>query len=148
MTTDKGKIPVQCGTMMVRDGLLLPDHMDAATDTYSAGWRSFTEAEGPGVDRKLRLLGWECFFIAGELKAVSFGLSQARMLKAAVRRLLATVRSLNLNCVEFTEVRRSSFIGIPYVTVAGHARHIQHTHHLESAGERKQQQAQTDWARS
>ena len=132
MTADKGKVRVRCGTMMVRDGLLLPDHMDAATDTYSAGWRSFTEAEGFGVDRKLRLLGWQCFFIAGELKAVSFGWSQARMLKAAVRRLLATVRSLNLNCVEFTEVRRRSFIGIPYVTVAGHARHIQQGHHLEA----------------
>ncbi|HEV2113835.1 MAG TPA: hypothetical protein VGR50_06765 [Terriglobales bacterium] len=126
MTTGKATIPVQCGTMMVRDGLLLPDHMGAATDTYSAGWRSFTEADGFGVDRKLRQLGWECFFIAGELSAISFGLSQNRMVNAAVHRLLAKVRALNLNCVEFTEVRRSSFIGIPYVAVACHARQIQH----------------------
>ena len=132
MTADKGKIRVQCGTMMVQQGLLLPEHMDMVTAKYSEGWQSVTDSDGCSVDRKLRQLGWECFFIAGELRAISFGFSQARVLKAAVRRLLATVRSLNLNCVEFTEVRRRSFIGIPYVTVAGHARHIQQGHHLEA----------------
>lgn len=148
MTAGKAKTPVQCGTMMVREGLLLPEHMEVGTDTYSAGWRSFAEADGSSVDRKLRQLGWGCFFIAGELRAVSFGLSQARMTDAAVHRLLAKVQSLNLNCVEFTEVGRSSFLGIPYVAVAGHARHIQHGDQLQSAGQRKQQQDCTDWARS
>ena len=148
ITTGKHKVPVQCGTMMVRDGLLLPDHMDAATEKYSAGWRSFTGADGFRVDHSLRQSGWECFFIAGELRAISFGLSRTRMLNAAVARLLAKVQVLNLNCLEFTEIIRSRFIGIPYVAVAGHARHIQHGGQVESANERKQQQERGDWARS
>jgi hypothetical protein len=147
MTGIQTMLPVSSGTIMVQEGLLLPEHMGAATVPYSAGWRT-ASADGFAFDHKLRLLGWACFFLAGELKTVSFGSSQAGMLKSAVRRLLSKVRLLDFNCVEFTGVVNSRFLGIPYVSVRGHARHVQDSSQLDSAEERNRQQKETTWARN
>lgn len=148
MTTHQVSSPVTSGTLMVQEGVLLPSPMDAVTQTYSPGWRTVASTDGFALDRKLRLLGWGCFFLAGELKAVSFGSSSAGMLNGAVRRLLARVRLLNFNCVEFTTITRSHFMGIPYVRVRGHARHIQQSSQLDDADQRNRQQHQTDGAQN
>lgn len=144
MTTIQAMSPVTSGTIMVQKGLLLPEHMDVATQTYSSGWRTVSGADGFALDRKLRLRGWGCFFLAGELKIVSFGFSQAGRLNGAVKRFLAKVRRLDFNCVEFTNIIRSRFLGIPYVSVYGHACHIQQSSQLDSAHERNRQQRATE----
>jgi len=125
---------------MVQVGRPLPEQMDVVTEPYSPGWRTIAGENGFALDRKLHLLGWNCFFFAGELKAVSFGSSGAGMLNAAVLKLLAKVRSLDFNSVEFTNIVKARFLGIPYVSVSGHACHIQPNSQLESRAERNRQQ--------
>ena len=147
MKSIQAVFPVTCGTIMVQEGLLLPEQMGTSTESYSPGWRA-ASGDGFAFDGKLRLLGWDCFFIAGELRTVSFGSSKAGMLKSAVRRLLSKVRSLDFNCVEFTGVIKSRFLGIPYVSVRGHARHVQHSSRLDSLGVRIRQQEEAEWARN
>jgi len=142
MTNIPASTPVTSGTVMVQEGLVLQEHMDVTRENYSPGWQTVSGADGFALDRKLRLLGWGCFFFAGELKAVSFGSSQAGMLNGAVRRLLAKVRSLDFNCVEVTNIIKSRFAGIPYVSVRGHACHIQQSCQLDSADQRNRQQKQ------
>jgi hypothetical protein len=124
----------------VQEGVLLPEHIDVATQTYSPGWRTVSDSDSFALDRKLRLFGWGFFFFAGELKTFSFGFSQDGILQGAVGRFLAKVRSLNFNSVEFTNIVRSRFFGIPCVSVHGHARHIQQNSLIDSAGERNRQQ--------
>jgi len=86
-------------------------------------------------------------FLPGELKATSIGYSQAAMLKSAVKKLLAEVRGLDCNCAEIATITRSRFLGIPYLTVRAHARHIQQSYELNGRAERKRQQRAIDWAR-
>jgi|ERR1051326_132264 hypothetical protein len=148
MTNTQSDSSVGCGTIMLQDGLLLPEHLDVTAKTYSAGWQKASGIDGFAFDRSLRRLGWQCFFLAGELSAVSFGSSHAGMLNRAARRLLAKVRSLDFNCTEFTSVVSSRFLGVPYVRVRGHARHIQHDSQLESAVERNRRKKETEWSQN
>ncbi len=148
MTNIQASSGVTCGTVMVQEGPLLPKRMEIVTERYSSGWRTVSGADGFAFDRKLRLLGWKCLFLAGELKAISFASSKAGRLNAAVLRLLAKVRSQDFNCVEFTNIIRSRFLGIPYVSVYGHACHIQQDCQLESVGDRSRQQKEADQVRN
>jgi len=42
-----------------------------------------------------------------------------------VKRVITNVELHKCNCVEFTEVSAKSFLGMPYVNVSAHSRHIQ-----------------------
>lgn len=137
---------VTVGTIFVQEGLLLPRELNVTSEIYSPGWRTVSGTVGFPLEQTLRTSGWGFFFLAGELKGAAFGLSRPRMLRAAVRKLLAQVRSEDFNCAEFTNITKSHFLGIPYISVRGHARHIQHGCQMDTAEKRKQQQAQADWA--
>ena len=137
---------VTVGTVFVQEGLLLPRELNVISEIYSPGWRTVSETDGIPLDERLRKSGWGFFFLAGELKGASFGASRAQMLRTAVRKLLAQVRLQDFNCMEFTNITNSHFLGIPYVSVRGHARHIQHGCQMDTAEKRRQQQAQADWA--
>ena len=122
---------VRCGTMMVREGLALPGRLDMAMERYAPGWRTVADDDAHGFDGRLRQLGWSCFFLAGELKTVWFGPSEAGVLKSAVRGLLSKVRDMGFNSVEFTKISKYRCLGIRYVRVCGHARHIQLSSQLD-----------------
>ena len=128
---------VRCGTMMVREGLFLPGQLDMALEGYSSGWRTVADDDAHGFDGKLRELGWSCFFLAGELKAVWLGPSEAGVLKSAVCGLLSKVRAMGFNSVEFTKITRYKWLGIRYVRVRGHARHIQQGSQLDKGASGK-----------
>jgi hypothetical protein len=129
-------VDVKCETFLVREGLLLPPELKVLTEKYSPGWRAVSERGGTTLDHELRKSGWGCFFLAGELKSMSFGSAQGRNLNRAMRKLLAQVRSQAFNCAELTRVTRSHFLGIPYISVRGHARHIQQGCEIDSTRER------------
>ena len=138
--------PILAGTILVRDGVLLPKEMNLKTEKHSSGWESLPDNNGYALDRQLRVLGWSCMFLAGELRTISFGRSQAAMLHSAVGRLLARVRGLDYNCAEIATIKCSRFLGIPYLTVSGYARHIQPSYELDGKAQRRKQQKAIDWA--
>ena len=137
MTSTQADAAVKCGTMMVREGLVLPGQLDTAMEAYSSGWRTVTHDDAHGFDGRLRQLGWSCFFLAGELKAVWLGPSEAGVLKSAVRGLLSKVRAMGFNSVELTKISKYRWLGIRYVRVCGHARHIQHGSQLDKGASGK-----------
>ena len=47
------------------------------------------------------------------------------MINAALRQLTAGDGFQNCNCLEIDDVVMHKFLGMPYVTVSAHARHIQ-----------------------
>jgi hypothetical protein len=91
----------------------------------SNGWISVGKADRPELEASIRQAGWTFFFLAGEIRATVFGLHEREALRKAVKRLTTNVKAQRLNCLEITRVATSSFLGVPYATVAGHARHIQ-----------------------
>jgi len=63
--------------------------------------------------------------MAGGIRASGFGFNRQSRTDRAVARVIAAVKRENCNCLEIGEVRQRSFLGLPYTSVAAHARHIQ-----------------------
>src|SRR5712664_2212060 len=53
-----------------------------------------------------------------------------------IERVLAKAEPSKLNCLEITEVSAKQFLGIPYVHVSAHSRHIQKSPFLQKLAER------------
>lgn len=125
------------GTMMVKEGLRLPELLGMETDAYSPCWRSVVALDSYSLGRKLTGVGWHFFFLAGEVNSVAFGFGGNRSLRKAVQRIAAKVRALDLNCLELTEIRRKYFLGAPYIAISAHACHIQQSSQLPNFEERR-----------
>ena len=77
------------------------------------------------LDRKIHAAGWTLFFMAGEVKAMFFGSLTAAKVQSAVQRMLAKVKPQHFNGLEVTAIVARRFLGVPYVTVSAHSRHMQ-----------------------
>lgn len=131
----------------MQEGVIFPDGAEAAASPYSAGWQLLHDDDGFALDRRLRKLGWGCFFLAAEVRAWAFGWSQKRAERTAVGLFLRRVRQLDFNCAELTSIARDRFLGLPRVRVQGRARHVQQGWQLANRAIRGVAQQQTDWAR-
>jgi hypothetical protein len=58
---------------------------------------------------------------------MAWGWQGQKNVRRAVRRVLRKIRSAKFNCVEITEISARHFLGLPYVHVSAHSRHIQKT---------------------
>lgn len=132
------------GVFIMQNGLLLPDAVHVTLTSFSPGWQALA-GSGRALDHSLRDVGWSCFFLAGELHSIALGSSPASRARASGR-LLAKVRALACNCAELAAVRNFNFLGIPYLRMSGHARHIQQGFCLDPLDTRRLGQQQTDWA--
>jgi hypothetical protein len=113
------------GTILIKEGALLPDSLRFESAPCSNGWREVKNLDGRGLDRKIREAIWIFFYLAGEVRASGFGLDREAVVSKAVRRALAKVKLDLGNSLEVTEVTAKRFLGLSYVTVSAHAPHIQ-----------------------
>ena len=116
---------IKTGTILIEEGALLPESLRFESEPYSNGWRSVKNLDCYGLDRKIREAGWTFFYMAGEIKASAFGFDGEKALCRAVSRLLANLKAEKFNSLEITQVAAKRFLGLPYVTVSAHRRHIQ-----------------------
>jgi hypothetical protein len=136
---------IKTGSVMIREGVLLPESAHIETLRYSAGWRSVVNDDSFAIDRKLRAAGWQFFFIASELKVVEPGWG-ASTIRRATTRILARGCKRCLNGMEITQVAAARFLGIPYVSIRAFSYHIQKEPVLRSYAERTLTQNDADWA--
>jgi hypothetical protein len=137
---------VQVGTVIVREGVILPADLEFQSGNYSADWRIVEALDGSSFDRLIRSAGWSFFFMAQQAKAIVLGWDRGKALRSAVLRILSKVRAEKFNSVEVTEISGKRFLGVPYLAVVGHARHIQESHVLQTETERRQEQRDVEWA--
>ena len=116
---------IQTGSILIEDGASMPDSLRLEGRPYSSGWRSVSNLGLNELDAAIHKAGWTFFFMAGEIKITSFGFDKDSAMRRAVRRVITDVESHKCNCVEITEVSAKSFLGMPYVNVSAHSRHIQ-----------------------
>lgn len=128
---------IQTGTIMVQQ-LASLQPLGIESEPYSGSWRSLGVLESSGLDRKLRDAGWKLFFMASEHRAVVPAWGGQRTLRRGVKRLLAQTRAQHFNCLELTQILTKRFLGIPYVSIAAHSRHIQLGSHIQSVEQRTQ----------
>jgi hypothetical protein len=122
---------IQAGTMMVQlsDSLQV---LGIESEPYSTNWSSLGALESSGLDRKVRAAGWNLFFMAGERRALVPPWGGQKTLRRGVKRLLAQTRLEHFNCLEVTHIIRKRFLGIPYVSIGAHSRHIQSGSQIQS----------------
>lgn len=116
---------LKAGTILIKEGAPLADSLLLETEPYSKGWRLLRKLDGYGLDRKVREAGWTFFLLAGEIKTMAFGFEGEKRTHKAASRIMARLKSQNFNCVEITLVAGKRFLGLPYVSVTAHSRHIQ-----------------------
>src|SRR5438552_12558458 len=63
--------------------------------------------------------------MAGQIRTRGFGFNDQSRTDRALAHVMDAVKLQNCNCLEITEVRRRSFLGLSYTSLVAHARHIQ-----------------------
>jgi hypothetical protein len=116
---------IRVGTMLIADGTHTPKSLVVPTERYSAGWSSIIDFTSAELDRLLESAGWTFFYMAGEIRVSGFGFNDRSRTDRAVAHMIDAVKRQHCNCVEITQVRRGSFLGLRYTNLVAHARHIQ-----------------------
>ena len=138
---------VQAGTILIDDEPRLAPVLALKSEPYSGRWRVLNGLDGFALDREIHGAGWNFFFIAAELRGMFFGAIRPRKVREALKRILGRVRSQNFNCIEVTGIVAKRFLGIPYVAVSAHSRHIQQSCQLEDIDQRRAGRRDAEWAR-
>jgi hypothetical protein len=120
-------------TILIREDVLLPAGLVLGTETFLPGWRAVQNLDGHGVSRKIAGAQWNFFFLAGAISATVLGREGPATLRRAVKLILSKLPSQNYNALQITKVVPRSFLGIPYVRVSAHSRHIQEGMYLVRA---------------
>lgn len=99
------------------------------------------------LDREIHAAGWNYFFMAAEVKATFFGSLTAAKVQNALKRILAKVKQHDFNGLEITAIVARHFLGVPYVTVSAHSRHMQSSCYLDGAATRRTSHDGAAWAK-
>ena len=113
------------GSILIKEGTPLPEGLLLESEPYSKGWRMIKNLDSSGLDRKLCEARWTFFYMAGKVDATAFGFDLEKMTRRAIKSLLASMKSVRLNCLEISHVTAKRFLGLPFVTVSARQRHVQ-----------------------
>ena len=116
---------IRVGTMLIQDGTATPESLVVGTEPYSPGWSSIIKSTSAQLGRELESAGWTFFYMAGEIRTSGFGFNDQSRTDRAVAHVMDAVKLQNCNCLEITQMRRRSFLGLSYTSLVAHARHIQ-----------------------
>ena len=139
---------VQVGTILMKEWPGMTQLLNLESEPCSGEWSLLKVLNGFALDRKLRAAGWNFFFMAAEVKVMFLGSVGAAKIQNALKRILQKVKLQNFNGLEITGIVARRFLGVPYVTVSAHSRHLQQSCYLDSSMARQTSQDNAEWARS
>ena len=126
ISQQEGTRAIRPGAILVKESALLPEPLHLESDSTGCGWaRVANNLDGCQLDKSLATVGWTLFYMAGAIKATGFGMDRQSMIYAALKRLIVMARLQKCNCLEIDDISTHSFLGLRYVTVSAHSRHIQ-----------------------
>lgn len=130
---------------MMRDGILLPESAQVESCRYWNVWRSLTATDSFAFGQKLSAAGLHLFFLAGKLEVLQPGRG-ASAVRRGLKRILARVRKLDVNCMQVTEIKPIQICGFPCIEIRADSFHIQAGSTLQSRAQRRSEQNDRDWA--
>ena len=116
---------IKPGTILITEGALLPESLLLESEPYAYGWRLVKKLDSNGLDQIISQAGWNFFYIAGVIETNVFGSNEKKTTRKAVKRIIANLKSKNFNCLEITRVTAKRSLGLLYMSVSAHSRHIQ-----------------------
>ena len=138
---------VQVGTILMKEWPAMTQLLGLESEPCSGEWSLLKALDGFTLDRRIHAAGWNLFFMAAEIKVMFFGSVGAVKIENALRRILEKVQRQQFNGLEVTQIVARRFLGVPYVTVSAHSRHMQQSCQLDSAAARQMFQRNAEWAR-
>jgi len=138
---------VQVGAILMKEWPGMPQLVGFEAESGWGEWSMVKVPDAFTLDRKIHAAGWNFFFMAAEVKAMFFGSLGAAKVQSALKRILAQVKPQHFNGLEVTAIVARHFLGVPYVTVSAHSRHLQHSCNLDSAEARQTSQDNAEWAK-
>jgi len=146
-TTTRMLSTVEAGTILMKEWPGMPQIPGLETEPCFGDWSLVKVLDGFALDRKIHAAGWNFFFMATEVKAICYGSLGAAKMQSALKRISAKVQQQHFNALEVTAIVARHFLGVPYVTVSAHSRHVQQNCHLDSAERRQTSQDDAEWAK-
>ena len=138
---------VQVGSILMKEWPGMTQLLGLESEPCSGEWSQLKVMDAFTLDRKIHAAGWNFFFLAAEVKVMFFGSVGAGKIQNALKRLLEKVKPQQFNGLEVTQIVARHFLGVPYVTVAAHSRHMQQSCYLDSVVARQTFQRNAEWAR-
>ena len=116
---------VQVGTTFIQNRPLILRTLGLESEPYEGTWDVLQSLPSGGFDQQIRGDGWNYFFMAAEVRTSVFGRLMAKSIRRALKQIFVKVRNADFNGLEVTEISEKRFLGVPYITVCAHSRHIQ-----------------------
>ena len=138
---------VQVGTILMRESPRMTQLFGLESESYSGEWGVVKAFDSFAIDRKIHAAGWNFFFMAAEVKALFFGALGAKKIQNALERILGKVKQQHFNGLEVTGIVAKRFLGVPYITISAHSRHLQQSCNLDGTEARRTSQHDEEWAR-
>jgi hypothetical protein len=113
------------GTILIKESALLPAGLAIECEVFLPGWRVIKNLDSSALTRNIEGANWTFFYLAGEIRATVLGRNRPGTLRRAVRCILAKQREQKFNSLEIMKVVSKRFLGIPFMSVTAHSRHIQ-----------------------
>jgi hypothetical protein len=113
------------GTILITEGVRLPESLLLKSEPYGYGWRLVKNLDSKGLDQIIGQAGWDCFYIASVVETNAFSSDEKKTTRKAIKKIIANLKSKNFNCLEITRVTAKRSLGLLYVSVSAHSRHIQ-----------------------
>ncbi|MGC1904901.1 MAG: hypothetical protein WA715_13865 [Candidatus Acidiferrum sp.] len=113
------------GPFFIREDTQLPTMLSIDSGAFLPGWRVVKDLDRQALTREVEGANWNLFYLAGEMRATVFGREGLGALRRAVKCVLAKQEGQKFNSLEITKIVSKRFLGIPFMSVAAHSRHIQ-----------------------
>src|SRR5690348_5751402 len=113
------------GTILIREATPLSANLPIESEAFSSGWRVIKNLDRSTLARNIESANWTFFYLAGEIRATVLGRDRPGTLRRAVKCVLVKPRGQKFNSLEITKVVSKRFLGIPFMSVTAHSRHIQ-----------------------
>jgi len=112
-------------TILIREDTPLPTNLPIESEAFLRVRRVVKNLDRSTLARNIEGANWNFFYLAGEIRATVLGRDRPRTLRRAVKCVLAKREGQKFNSLEITKVDSKRFIGIPFMSITGHSRHIQ-----------------------
>jgi len=103
----------------------LPENLSIKSEAFLPGWRVVKNLDRSALTRTIEGAKWYFFYLAGEMRATVLGRDRPGTLRRAVNCVLAKQERQKFNSLEITKIVSKRFLGIPFLSVTAHSRHIQ-----------------------
>ncbi len=116
------------GTILIRENTTLPASLAVESEVFLPGWRMVKNLDRSTLARNIERANWTFFCVAREIRATVFGIDEEKMVRRAIKEILARLKSEKFNSLEITRVTSVAskrFLEVRYVTVSAQSRLIQ-----------------------